>query len=106
MKLHVIPESDSPFVYATLATIPSTGVLLAMMIYEWLPNLKPLADASLQASWYMLAYASAAIGWKLLRLRFLRKRELFRSRLKVTAKAVVSNILVLFAVAIMQMGHS
>lgn len=104
MKLHIIPESESPTLYRTAVTIPCSGALFAMLVYEWYPKLSPLADVVLNTTWYVLAYVAFALGWKICRLFILRKGAMGRNRLKITIVAGLINLLVLIAVAVFHMA--
>jgi len=96
MKPKLYPQSDNGLVYVTLATIPAVGAFAALLFYEWFGNTSILADTTTVASKYAATYSIAVVGWKVIRLYRLRKRDYAKSRLMIFLKAVAVNIVVIF----------
>lgn len=86
--------SDHGLIYAALVTIPMTGAFAALQFYEWFGNDSILADTTLITTGCATAFALAAIGAKLARLLYLRRRKYAWKRLKLVIKALLGNALV------------
>jgi len=97
MKLKLYPSSNHGLVYVALATIPAVGVFATLLFYEWFGNTSILADTTMVASKYAAVYSIAVVGWKIIRLYRLRKRDYAKSRLKIFFKALAVNVAVIFA---------
>jgi len=95
MKLQLYPPSDHGLVYVALATIPAVGAFAALLFYEWFGNTSILADTTMVASKYAAVYSIAVVGWKIHRLRQLRKRDFAKSRLKIFFKALAVNVVII-----------
>lgn len=90
--LLIYPKSDSGWVYALLTMIPIDLGLATMLFYEWFGKTSILADMSLEATKCLGLYSAIVIGYKYLRLGFLKGWDIANSQLVLVFKVALLNL--------------